>query len=56
MRRGNVGIITREDGKKQWTFNDMPLYYHDKDTNPGDAAGNKVGNVWNVVNLPGFFE
>ncbi|MSO89026.1 MAG: hypothetical protein EXQ89_03535 [Rhodospirillaceae bacterium] len=56
VRRDNVGIIAREDGKKQRTFNDMPLYYHDKDTNPGDATGNKVGNVWSVVNLPGFFE
>jgi len=47
--KGKFGTITRDDKSIQVTYNGMPLYFYAKDTKPGDATGNKVGNVWNVV-------
>ncbi len=50
---GKLGVITRSDGKKQVTINDMPLYYYAKDKVPGDITGQDVGNVWYVVDGTG---
>jgi predicted lipoprotein with Yx(FWY)xxD motif len=46
---GRLGVIEREDGGRQVTFNDMPLYYWVDDAAPGDATGQNVGEVWFVV-------
>lgn len=46
---GMVGAITRPDGGRQVTYNELPLYYFVRDTQPGDATGEGVGNVWYVV-------
>lgn len=43
---GALALITREDGSKQVTYNGMPLYYYNKDVNPGDTNGQGVGGVW----------
>jgi predicted lipoprotein with Yx(FWY)xxD motif len=43
---GRLGSITRADGTKQVTYNDMPLYYWASDTKPGDTTGQGVGGVW----------
>lgn len=40
---GAVGTITRADGTIQVTYNNMPLYFYDKDQVPGDAKGQNVG-------------
>jgi predicted lipoprotein with Yx(FWY)xxD motif len=44
-----IGVITREDGKKQNTYKGLPLYYFFKDKAPGDTLGQGVNNVWYVV-------
>lgn len=47
-----LGTITRPDGKKQVTYNNMPLYYFVDDKSPGDMSGQGVsafGGKWNVV-------
>ena len=49
---GTVGTITRDDGTIQVTYNDMPLYYWINDTQPGDATGQNVGQVWFVIQPP----
>jgi predicted lipoprotein with Yx(FWY)xxD motif len=54
VKAEDFGTITREDGKKQTTFRGYPLYYWMKDEKPGDASGNKVNDVWFVVD-PGSF-
>lgn len=46
---GDLGIITREDGVRQWTHKDRPLYYYVGDAKPGDKEGDKQNNVWFVV-------
>lgn len=53
---GEFGSITREDGTRQTTFRGYPLYHWLGDEKPGDTNGNKIGNVWFVVdpnNFPG---
>ena len=55
-RRGNLTIVVGEDGKRQWAYKDKPLYHYAKDLKAGDAAGDKVGDVWHVVGLRGFLE
>ena len=46
---GVLDIMTRTDGKKQITWNGLPLYTYSKDATPGEAAGNGVGTAWQVV-------
>jgi predicted lipoprotein with Yx(FWY)xxD motif len=46
---GNMTIITRDDGSKQWAYKGMPLYTFAKDTKAGDMMGNGVNNVWHVA-------
>jgi len=44
-----IGVITRDDGKKQTTYKGLPLYYFFKDKAAGDTLGQGVNNVWYVV-------
>jgi predicted lipoprotein with Yx(FWY)xxD motif len=47
---GDWTVITRADGSKQWAYKGMPLYTWIKDSKPGDATGNGVGNgVWKIA-------
>jgi len=46
---GTLGSINRDDGSKQATYNDIPLYYFAKDSKAGDITGQDVGGVWFVV-------
>ncbi|EFA76355.1 hypothetical protein PPL_10120 [Heterostelium album PN500] len=46
---GNLGSQIRLDGQLQATWNGMPLYFYTPDTKPGDAKGDGVGGVWDVV-------
>jgi predicted lipoprotein with Yx(FWY)xxD motif len=41
-----IGTITRKDGATQLTINGWPLYHYAKDTAPGEAKGQAVGNTW----------
>ncbi|MEU8341958.1 Predicted lipoprotein with conserved Yx(FWY)xxD motif [Actinomadura meyerae] len=42
-----VGFIERkDDGKCQLTINGWPMYYYEKDEQPGDTNGQGVGGVW----------
>jgi predicted lipoprotein with Yx(FWY)xxD motif len=45
----NFGTITREDGKKQSTYKDAPLYYFSKDSAPGDTNGQGFKNIWRAA-------
>ena len=47
---GDLGIITRDDGKKQWALKGKPLYYWSKDQKPGDKTGDGFLNgAWHVA-------
>jgi predicted lipoprotein with Yx(FWY)xxD motif len=46
---GELDVLEREDGSLQVTYNGMPLYHWIEDSNPGDRAGDGVGEVWHIV-------
>lgn len=46
---GALGIIKRKDGSLQWAMNGKPLYFWAGDSARGEATGNGVGGVWDVV-------
>jgi predicted lipoprotein with Yx(FWY)xxD motif len=53
---GNLGTITRTDGRKQATYNGHPLYTYIGDSAPGQARGNNLnlnGGVWHEVIVSG---
>jgi predicted lipoprotein with Yx(FWY)xxD motif len=47
----NITVIKRSDGRLQYAWKGMPLYYFSSDTKSGDVTGQGVGGVWNVVKL-----
>ncbi|HUI89349.1 MAG TPA: hypothetical protein VLX61_11570 [Anaerolineales bacterium] len=47
------GTLTRADGTTQVTYNGWPLYYYDKDQQPGDMKGDGVGAVWYLITPSG---
>jgi predicted lipoprotein with Yx(FWY)xxD motif len=46
---GALGVVTREDGTRQVTYNGRPLYYFAGDGVPGDTKGDGVGGVWTLA-------
>jgi predicted lipoprotein with Yx(FWY)xxD motif len=42
-------FITREDGRRQWTHKDRPLYRFAGDRVPGDVRGHGVANLWRLA-------
>lgn len=43
---GDFGLISREDGARQWAYKNKPLYGWTEDRNPGDVSGDGVGGKW----------
>lgn len=44
-----IRVITRDDGSKQWSMNEKPLYFFAADAQAGDAKGDGQGGVWHVI-------
>jgi len=43
-------VITRDDGKKQYAYKGMPLYYWSKDAKTGDRTGDgMLQGAWKVA-------
>ncbi|MFZ2951354.1 MAG: hypothetical protein WA003_17905 [Desulfuromonadaceae bacterium] len=49
LKADYFGEITREDGKKQSTYQRIPLYYYFNDTRAGDTLGEGVTNDGHVA-------
>ena len=47
---GDLSVITRDDGSKQWAYKGKPVYLYAKDTKPGDKTGDNFKDVWHVIN------
>jgi predicted lipoprotein with Yx(FWY)xxD motif len=47
-----LGVILREDGRRQVTLDGKPLYYYIEDKNPGDAKGQGNNNEWFAAEIP----
>jgi len=50
---GALGVIERQDGSQQVTYDGRPLHYFVNDAGPGDANGQGVGGRWFVVQIEG---
>nr|WSZ94369.1 hypothetical protein OH820_00780 [Streptomyces sp. NBC_00857] len=56
VNAGWLSTITRSDGKKQVTYNGVPLYTFEQDKKPGDFKGqglNAFGAKWYVLGVNG---
>lgn len=49
----SIATFEREDGDSQVTAGGWPLYYYASDSQPGDAKGQGVGDVWWVLAADG---
>jgi len=50
MAMGDYGMITRDDGSKQWTYKGRPLYAWKNDKKPGDITGDGFLNgAWHIA-------
>jgi predicted lipoprotein with Yx(FWY)xxD motif len=47
--QGEWSVIKRDDGSLQWALHEKPVYTYVRDTYPGGALGDRVGNAWNVA-------
>jgi len=54
LNKEDFGAITRPDGTKQATYKGSPLYYFAKDVKHGDTLGQKVKDVWFVIDPSKF--
>ena len=45
----DFATIKRDDGRKQTTYKDIPLYHFINDKYSGDTFGQGIGEVWFVV-------
>jgi D-xylose transport system substrate-binding protein len=48
---GKLGVIQRQDGTYQVTYNNMPLYTFAQDTQAGQTNGQGYANLWYVVSV-----
>ncbi|MFY3547819.1 hypothetical protein [Achromobacter insolitus] len=46
---GDLTVITRDDGSKQWASKGKPLYTYAKDAKPGDKTGDNFKEVWHIA-------
>lgn len=46
---GQLSIITRADGVKQFVYKGVPLYFWKNDTKIGDTTGQGVAGLWSVI-------
>ncbi len=46
---GDYSLITRDDGKQQWTHRGKPLYRWYNDKKPGDRDGDGLRQAWHVA-------
>jgi predicted lipoprotein with Yx(FWY)xxD motif len=46
---GDLTIIARDNGQKQWAFKGKPLYTWPEDQEPGDKYGDNYNKVWHII-------
>lgn len=46
---GDMTLVTRDDGSKQWAYKGKPLHLYSADTKPGDKMGDNFKDVWHVI-------
>ena len=48
---GDLTLLKRIDGKRQWAYRGQPLYLYHEDKAAGDVKGNNKDDSWHVVVL-----
>ena len=46
---GELTIVTRDDGSKQWAYKGKPVYTFKDDKKAGDMTGDNFKDVWHVI-------
>jgi predicted lipoprotein with Yx(FWY)xxD motif len=46
---GDMTIVVRDDGTKQWAYKGKPVYLYKSDMKVGDMTGDNFKNVWHVI-------
>jgi predicted lipoprotein with Yx(FWY)xxD motif len=46
---GNMSVVERTDGSRQWAYGGKPLYTYHDDMAPGNVEGDGKGGIWHVV-------
>jgi predicted lipoprotein with Yx(FWY)xxD motif len=46
---GDLTIVTRDDGARQWAYKGKPIYLYSADKKAGDVTGDNFKDVWHVV-------
>ena len=46
---GAWGVVTRDDGSRQWSYKGKPLYFYQADQKAGDRSGDNFKDVWHVI-------
>ena len=46
---GDMTIVVRDDGTKQWAYKGKPVYLYKSDIKAGDMTGDNFKNVWHVI-------
>ena len=46
---GDLTIVTRDDGTKQWAYKGKPVYTYASDTKAGAITGDNFKDVWHVI-------
>jgi predicted lipoprotein with Yx(FWY)xxD motif len=46
---GELSILTRDDGTKQWTYKGKPVYTYAADKKAGDMTGDNFKDVWHII-------
>ena len=46
---GELTLVTRDDGTKQWAYKGKPVYLYKEDKKAGDVTGDNFKDVWHIV-------
>lgn len=46
---GDMTLVTRDDGARQWAYKGKPVYLYKSDMKAGDATGDNFKSVWHVI-------
>ena len=46
---GVFGIVTRDDGSRQWSYQGKPIYTYQADRKPGERTGDNFRDVWHII-------
>ena len=46
---GDLSIVTRDDGARQWAYKGKPVYMYSADKKAGDMMGDNFKDVWHVI-------